>query len=85
MADLSHIQDDLNLSDRKLFNLSTDIRHASKSRTVIEPGLKEKVASSTHQLDDLFTVENLDFVSLARDEVVDRSSKSTVFAKILMS
>lgn len=81
VSDLTHIQDDLNLSDRQLFQLSKDIRYACESRTVIESGLKEKISSSTHQLDDLFTVENLDFVSLARDEVVDRSSKPIVFCK----
>ena len=75
LLSLLFIQDDLNLNDRQLFQLSKDIRYTCESRTVIESGLKEKISSSTHQLDDLFTGENLDVVSLVRYEVVDRSSK----------
>lgn len=81
VGDLSHIQNDLNLSDRQVVKLSKDIRYACESRTVIEPGLKGKITGATHQLDDLFTVEKLDFVTLARDEVVERCSKSAVICR----
>ena len=52
--DMSVIQQDLNLSTRETLTLASDIRKASNSRRIIEPGLKEKLFDKYHSLDDFF-------------------------------
>ena len=58
---MSSIQADLNLSVRQVHLLSKDLRQEASSRTLIEPGWKEKLYNINHKLDDHFELRLLQY------------------------
>ena len=68
--DMSMIQQDLGLSNKKVKRLAEDMRTASGSRTIIEKGMIEKVREKNRQLDSFFVAKRCTFT------VVNEATKS---------
>ena len=61
VKDMATLRKDLNLSTNTTLQLAQGMRAASKSKKSVDKGLKRFLIASNQQLDDFFTVENVDF------------------------
>lgn len=67
--DMANIQTNLNLSNRKINSIASALRVASCNRKVIESGLKTKLATKAHSLDNFFDYKDFEFVRVKGKEI----------------
>ena len=60
---------DMNLSDRDTLKLAASIRAGTKNRKAVEPGLKKKLTTKAHSIDEYFSYKEFPLVKVKGDEV----------------
>ena len=58
--DMLRIKSSIGLSGRETIELAKNLRSAAKNRKFVQPGLKNKLHSNIHKLDDVFHVQKLE-------------------------
>lgn len=69
--DFLDIEKSLSLSRNKTLALASKLRSATKTRFIVEPGLKKELLERSHQFDDLFSTDEID-VELSNGEITKR-------------
>lgn len=72
--DMLTIKSDCNLSDRTVIKIASSLRVATNNRKIVECGLKEKLTSTSHSVDNFFSSKKFVFVNVKEKQVSDAST-----------
>lgn len=80
-SNMAQLQNDLNLSGNKTLKLASNLRYAHGRRFAVEGGLKKKLAEKDHVVDDFFSVQQVQFVKIEKEKIVQEDMRWTVLCK----
>ena len=76
--DVVELQNHLNLSDRKVLEVSKFIRSKTNQRFIIEPNAYQKMIANSHNLEKYFNLHNFDFEIKKQNNVTAHPSYAVV-------